>query len=118
MDKAVPQLSPSNLLTEDKYRKELAAKYQELPQKKENKKQSASSLCESEIIVLVNEVNAYFTSYDQHLLVLISNNADKIELNIINTKTQETVIRLSIDELCELARNLRNHKLNLIERDV
>ncbi len=118
MDKLVPSLPTNPLLTEDKYRNKLTAKNKELPQKKQKLPARKENFTESELLELVNEINAYFTSYGQHLLVLINKNDDKTTLNIINSKTQEEVKQISAGELDEVARNLRNHKLTLIQRDV
>ncbi len=119
MDRVVPSSYPANQLqSDDKYRKKLAAEFKELPQKGKQTTKQAATYSEKQILDLVNEVNAYFTSFGQYLLVLIEKNNDLLTLRIINSKTQELVKHLTIEELEEVARNLRNHKLTLVERDV
>jgi len=118
MDKVVPSVPASSVLPEDKYRKRLTAKHDDLPQKEQKETKEKASFSESEILELVNEVNAHFTSFNQHLLVLINKNENILSLKIINTKTQDEVKSISPTELHEVARNLRNHKLTLIQRDV
>ncbi len=121
MDSEVPSSFPINPFSDDKYRKNDAQEYKDLPSHHNEKdKESALNhpLSDEEILSLVKEVNVYFASFQQNLLVLIKKNESVTTFEVISSKNHELIRNMSLDELQELARNLRNSKLSLIDRNV
>ncbi|MBS0288365.1 MAG: flagellar protein FlaG [Proteobacteria bacterium] len=122
MDRVVPSSFPTeHIHPDDKNRKFVAENSHDLPQKNKNAPQHSNEnekYTEEQVFHVVKEVNAYFSSYGQNLLVLINKNQNDIALQIINTKDHSLIRHIGIEELFEVARNLRNHKLTLIQRDV
>jgi uncharacterized FlaG/YvyC family protein len=124
MDKVGPILPRNIESSEEKYRKELSAKFNDLPENPKNQSQKHKNRGNlqhadyHELLKYVDEVNAQLTGLGQNILVLINKNEDKITLTIIDTKNHENISEITPDDLFDLAQNLRNQKLTLIDRDV
>ena len=108
-------------LSEEKYRKTFAHLSKDLPEKGkkgQSKKHSYTKENQQELLKQVDEVNAHLSSTGQNVLVLIQNSRGDINLKMVDTRNHETITVISPDEFYEVAQNLRNHKLTLIDRDV
>ncbi len=122
VDKLNPTSMTNNLtLSEEKFRKNFASKNKDLPNNSENKQQKkhrqTGEIKIQDLLKKVDEVNAYLTTMGQNILVLIQNNNEKITIKILNSKTHETITVISPVEFYEVAQNLRNEKLTLIDKD-
>ena len=123
MDKKVlPSSMTMNItLTEDKNRKIFAAKDEGFSQKNKYKqpgKEAKDDLGDSnDLLSMVNEANAILSSMGQNVLVLIHNNPDDVKIKILDSRTHTIITEMTANEFLEVARNLRNKKMNFLDRD-
>ncbi len=108
-------------LSEEKYRKTFAPITKDLPdngKKGQSKKHVYSKENEKELLKQVAEVNAHLSSTGQNVLVLIQHLDEDVKIKMVDTRNHATITIITPDEFYEVAQNLRNEKLNLINKDV
>ena len=108
-------------LSEEKYRKTFATDAKDLPDSGKNgqqKKHVYSKENEKELLKQVDEVNAHLSSIGQNVLVLIQHLDEELKIKMVDTRNHATITIITPDEFYEVAQNLRNEKLNLVNKDV
>lgn len=91
---------------------------QENRKQKEQKTKKIQSIDYATIKEYVSEINSVMEVLDYNLTVVLEQNENGFTIKIINTKNQNTLRYVLVQEVINLAQNLRNHKMTLIDKDV